>query len=1035
MDGISRFGGGGADVIEFRNEMAEFQAQQLEFQTMKMKEEFKDKVKEQVEMFNEMLAGQDEGYAGWAEDLLSGSLFTKGGNNQWARYDVTVDATIWGDQKQNQALTGYRPKVLSLNLAEYLKDDVVALIDGHQTVYRMLLDQTIENARNGYDAYAKQLETHFGGKEYTPPNGAMAEFYSETSYVKEDASLGDRITALFGSPTPTKEIKSAFTVGGGEMYRLTWAASYYNAMRQAGWDKQNTPFYDRPLWDTDGDNDGATDKGAWSMSLFDTLKIGTSVVLAATGVGAIAAAAINTGLAMAHDTLNYATGYMSEGEWGISMIKNAVGFATSAFTAGIGTSFLEDAASDWAINTAGSLATSGLRTGANGEIVWAMDKQQFASFGVNAVAGLGKSLISSSFSDKFGGGGTFGDKVLYGMSEWGVGAAGDFVNKGWKVNNQGNLDWSMTGNEANEALMDMTTSGLNSFISIGLEGYGSSKRESFLSYGLTKGLSTLKYDLYKSGFLGTDIANKYAGKNSLDLAGGIDLSLFSIGGDKDNKSYKFDLGFSSLNGIHEGAGEFGGMNISYNQESGWGWKGAETMYQTIMNIRDISSTVGSAANWVGNQVGSAANAIGNLFTQNSSESRPYGNPADRNNDVHDITNVALLRREDDYYSDDGYVAGHGREDSPVYASANVKGDWGEGLKETMKNLTAEDNDRLTALYYEKNPDKIGQPVSSGDLNNFRKEINYQINPGTLAYDKQIINDGNVQITNMSEDVYNKVMDYAVKSDVEKFFSSIWTSIFDADTSKVIFDKAIDSTIVKMSNLNKLAMNMQNDFGIGLGKDNKVLNLKELVELGKPLVFGEANKGSHYQIPLGGWKDKAPEGMETDRYDDLFTVIAKQKDAKGNTMYSMGEFYRGNMDPSNWDPNKPKLGVSTELHGQLGPGIFDLGFYHREDGVDKNGKVIPRDYDALRVFDKWNMDGDKDIYTLPDYDKYNPKNGGEPYLRGVLFHPGNKERWTRSEGCQTIHSADYEHFINYFRFGTYADDGGGNGIYFSYKPWH
>ncbi|NPV02351.1 MAG: hypothetical protein HPY53_13335, partial [Brevinematales bacterium] len=90
------------------------------------------------------------------------------------------------------------------------------------------------------------------------------------------------------------------------------------------------------------------------------------------------------------------------------------------------------------------------------------------------------------------------------------------MNKGWKMNARGNLDWSMSGDDFNESLMDMASSGVNTFINSGLNGYG--KGPSLGSYLLTKGVDMAKYGMMQSGWLGNSLRDKYAGASTFDLA-------------------------------------------------------------------------------------------------------------------------------------------------------------------------------------------------------------------------------------------------------------------------------------------------------------------------------------------------------------------------------------------------------------------------------------------------------------------------------------------------------------------------------------
>ncbi|MGC8770055.1 MAG: hypothetical protein ACP5Q5_02250, partial [Brevinematia bacterium] len=251
----------------------------------------------------------------------------------------------------------------------------------------------------------------------------------------------------------------------------------------------------------------------------------------------------------------------------------------------------------------------------------------------------------------------------------------------------------------------------------------------------------------------------------------------------------------------------------------------------------------------------------------------------------------------------------------------------------------------------------------------------------------------------------------------------------------------------------------------VGENGKKLSLRELVKQKGSVILGEAGKGMGQRTEY-----LSPDGTKKyfDVYDDKFTVLT-QKEGK----YILGEFFRGNMNPtnsyeslvtkttriyqqgeettsitniSNWierlTTNRnitiintgPNLTNSTNVQinkirdyidgttywGELRDGIY---------GLDKEYSVV-QGYIVLKLKDTYNMLSDKnydDVGYLPAI-RNNPVQNNNKVIGGVYFHKGG-DWWNYSQGCQTIYKADWEYFIRLFS--NWNSQTGKDGIYFKY----
>ncbi len=116
-----------------------------------------------------------------------------------------------------------------------------------------------------------------------------------------------------------------------------------------------------------------------------------------------------------------------------------------------------------------------------------------------------------------------------------------------------------------------------------------------------------------------------------------------------------------------------------------------------------------------------------------------------------------------------------------------------------------------------------------------------------------------------------------------------------------------------------------------------------------------------------------------------------------------EFYRGNVDPTKYDPSKnakKRTGFRTMM-----PGLYEAVTYKRKN---KSG------------LNEFSLSIDSKIGVL-----MNKKLDGSYLSWSILIHPGGMDnhslQWNWSHGCQTIYQNDYEIFAR--RFGGRKDDQG------------
>ena len=210
---------------------------------------------------------------------------------------------------------------------------------------------------------------------------------------------------------------------------------------------------------------------------------------------------------------------------------------------------------------------------------------------------------------------TFGRSATMATINWAVNSTVTFINKGWRVNSSGGLDWWLdeSKGEWTDALMDLGVGTLKSGLSFFLEGnytgYGAKQEESLLAFALGKGMDMYRYSLYQQGTFGSALQQKYAGQNVFDLAGGLDLTLLQVEGGGAASLRILSTGLD----LHSGAGEFGGFGWSIAANGTVSWNMQRTWAVTMNNFRDIGQGIGSVFNAVGSGIAWLANEIGNAF--------------------------------------------------------------------------------------------------------------------------------------------------------------------------------------------------------------------------------------------------------------------------------------------------------------------------------------------------------------------------------------------------------------------------------------
>ena len=210
---------------------------------------------------------------------------------------------------------------------------------------------------------------------------------------------------------------------------------------------------------------------------------------------------------------------------------------------------------------------------------------------------------------------TFWQSATMATINWAVNSTVAFINKGWRVNSSGGLDWWLdeSKGEWTEVWMDVGIGALKGGLSFVFEGnytgYGAKQRESLLAFALSKGLDMYRYSLYQQGTFGSALQQKYAGRNAFDLAGGLDLTLLQVEGGGAASLRILSTGLD----LHSGAGEFGGFGWSIAANGTVSWNMQRTWAVTMNNFRDIGQGIGSVFNAVGSGIAWLANEIGNAF--------------------------------------------------------------------------------------------------------------------------------------------------------------------------------------------------------------------------------------------------------------------------------------------------------------------------------------------------------------------------------------------------------------------------------------
>ncbi len=443
------------------------------------------------------------------------------------------------------------------------------------------------------------------------------------------------------------------------------------------------------------------------------------------------------------------------------------------------------------------------------------------------------------------------------------------------------------------------------------------------------------------------------------------------------------------------------------------WKGGETLLNDVYNLIDVSSKIQDAVSWIESRV---EQVFDNFI--------PFSNSNEQNGFFDIIENMnAILNKPLRLIQENG-----NQESEMLYpvAYVNEDGSLRYGYERAGRIITTSGNGANNSQIKKRNELKIEKPT-----------------------------DG-VMLTNMTEEQFNSAMDIVEGNFIRKILH--WIS---SDS------REFKQTVKKLEEMNNSVMEMQKKYG-GVGENGKKLSLRELVKQKGSVILGEAGKGMGQRTEY-----LSPDGTKKyfDIYDDKFTVLT-QKDGE----YILGEFLRGNMNPtnsyeslvtkitriyqqgeettsitniSNWierlTTNRnvtiintgPNLTNSTNVQinkirdyidgttywGELRDGIY---------GLDVKGSNNRWGYQVIEVTDNYNgytFDGEtsEHIGRLPSI-RPNPRYGdNRNYISDVFFHKGGTP-WNYSEGCQTLYKDDYDYFISLFRINQSLIRGM-DGIYF------
>lgn len=759
-------------------------------------------------------------------------------------------------------------------------------------------------------------------------------------------------------------------------------------------------WIDKPLWDTDRDNDGGADV-MLQMSGWDGLMV---IAGLATGgaVNPAVAAGIMGGLSMAHSTANLAAGHLNVEQWGVEMLRSGVDTVLNMVGAG-------------AVGRAlGNLATSGLKVGSNG-IDWSMSGQELATWGLSSLASIATDKIGKSALGK-----TLGGDI----ASWGVNQMAGIINNGWKSNVSGNLDWQLSENEWSEVGVDLAFNTVKKAVSLGFEGYGPDKKDSVLSYGLNKGLEMWKYDLYKNGTFREGIRNKYKDGNLFDLAGGLDLSLIER---------KYDNGYSTGVGLrftsegiqfHTGASEFSGLAIK--QGNGWKWKGADTLLNDTMKVMDIGEGLGRAGKWIAKTVSNGIFGLGYNMASNNPNS-PLGNT---------LLNLGvnmLGRLNDDQYAQalaNGELTAMGAR--PDYMPPNDV------------ELAREIDARAMMAFYQKHPDMRGV-----DTNNFNAEQSLEYRNLQRSISSQFVNKN--MVIGLNVDVFNQGNAIQTNLNAKLFkqaFEDSQFNIFNIGGGRFkeyrerLKDTAYKNTVTNIMKMNDDFVGMQKKMKVFLGENNTLMNIYDFMNMSDRQIYayGQEGKGNAYKTgffanPVTGTN----EHMNKDLVDDKLTMMVRNGD-----QFKIGEYYRYSLQSTNYlTDGKKVIGYDGKKHYPDMPrgrmylleSLIRMGTTERidivlsETGIPQTNitKVTyERNLDGRKyhAFHVQNLDGTGNI----DLGKPNTAYPDRNYVQAVLIHAITAESWITSHACNVMQRDDYKYFLKMFYVKDSPDFENYNGIY-------
>ncbi len=1012
LDGIAGYTGNDNETLaQFNNDMTAFKNSQLAIEAIKMRDQFVTTIQQYVDQMNNTLASDDQNErSSEFYPMISAKGWTLDGSD-WVKRGVIVHSTmLGGNQLEDFSFADYQSFTNRLNFINYAPSNVISEINGEQTEYNLLLAMEESDIQgdmsNTMDAFDKHI-----GSSYTYTS--KPDIYSDGTYDSQ-----------------------------GELYRTSWATTYYGYLQTEGLSESEKPFWDQNL------------APGIDISFYSLNEIGLAIALNfIPGMGTVASAAILAGMAMTHDIVDAAAelgtvNQVSNSQLGIDLLKDTISGVTTMATAGIGSAALGvvgSAVLSTGVQDLSGLAEEGLHVNSSGDIDWSMTSSQWGSWGMSSLGDLAGSVAGAGLGSAFGGfaqdaTGFMGDDLSSAFGNGIQNFTTSFFTNTFSTlgsNLGAGLDWNnMTLNPSTWNMKAGSTINmnwgniLNNSLVAGASGFASGLAGSLLGGQYNADMGGMDYN----GLIGGDAYNNFAnvigsfagqganyelnGSFNIDLGAGIGTSYVNGKGFVRNDGTSGVSLISCLQGFSDlsNSSNLPALPVNNNQDAST----TPELPQAILpkdpsdyipesdivnpNVPDNSySGANNAANPNPNAFTPATvayNEIGQQVPLTDTQSpvvpqtvNPYDHISDGNNSgpilpYQQVAEQAYLNQSDAYKTQ----------------ISDLQNNLGIVTSAGIINTSSAVSDLKSDIHVTDNAMQQNYSSYLGnagiDVSRFTKDANGNIT-SNISNNSSFVS----QVYQDQVDHYNRVMDDAKDNAVVNGINNTYNAMLSANNNANIVQN------VGLGNAGNITdvINYQNDI-----RSNNILNMNGSNN-GNIVSDSLQNKGNYFMVGEQGLGFGTPAGNYGDSYSDRISVF-KMDDA-GNI--DLKEFNQSNLESTNdkYDSKTNTYDPTQQQYSDTASGIYNLTTYQwTGEGHDSPGMQF-----CFLINDKGPVSTSDGMNNVAY-----PWQG--PIIYDSRVHTGGVY-WNGSEACSTINPNDYYQLMSMFQNSNGSYQYGSQGTYY------